>query len=70
MMIITEDEFNEITGGGRMDECVALLCGSVAITWLATEDQSAVGVVRRDCDSDGICYSWASYRRPIMVRGL
>ncbi len=60
-MMITEDEFNAITGGGVMNEYVALVCGSTAIAWLATDDRAAVGVVRRDRDGEEISYSWGSY---------
>jgi hypothetical protein len=58
----TETEFDELTGGGVMSEYVAIVCGSTAVSWLATEDKSIAGVVRRDRDGDEITYSWGCYR--------
>jgi hypothetical protein len=58
---ITEDEFDAITGGAVMNEYVAIMAGSTAVAWLASDDRSVAGVVRRDRDGHEITYSWGCY---------
>ena len=58
---ISENEFEEIIDGTVDCVYLAIVFNSEAINWLASDDRTTAGVIRRDRDQGTVSYSWGSY---------